>query len=393
MNFCFIPWINWDSYLHSRPHQLVKEALRRGHRVLYLNPGSSPSFRDKKLEVWHPLSHPLFGVAKRILRGELFKKDGSSVMKLTPMRRLVYRPYEGRDGWTFLSRHFIEFIIIRKLREFHDPRGKNIILFEQPFAFVHQIPTLKRMGYTVVYDMIDDWSAYRDAPGYFRETEPFLLKHAHLVTATARLLYEKARRYNRNVHLCPNAADLEHFLTARRKWDRPGDLPEGRPIAGFFGIMREWFDSELVRAVAQNKPQFEFCLIGGYSPEVFDRLKGLGNVRLLGEKPYSVLPQYLSHFEAALIPFKTDDLIRSTNPIKVYEYLAGGKPVVTTDIPEVEHMPSVYLSKDREEFIRNLERATQSRMVFNKIDHFLSNQTWAKRFDVIEMALAKLNVV
>ena len=95
MNFCFIPWINWDCYLHSRPHQLVREALRRGHRVLYLNPGMRPVVRDGDLEVWHPFSHPFFGSIKKILRREFLRRTNfASDEELTPMRRWVYRPYE-----------------------------------------------------------------------------------------------------------------------------------------------------------------------------------------------------------------------------------------------------------------------------------------------------------
>src|SRR4030042_5546791 len=104
MNFCFIPWINWDSFLHSRPHQLVRQALRRGHRVLYLNPGMGPAQKDGNLEVWHPLSHPIFGTIKKILRGDVFRRTNvASNEKLTPMRKWVYRPYEEGNQQVFFS--------------------------------------------------------------------------------------------------------------------------------------------------------------------------------------------------------------------------------------------------------------------------------------------------
>jgi glycosyltransferase involved in cell wall biosynthesis len=397
MNFCFIPWIDWHSYLHSRPHQLVREALRRGHRVLYLNPGMGPVLKEGSLEVWHPLSHPFFNRIKKIMRGEFLRRTPlASGKRLTPMRGWVYRPYEEGNRRTFLSKFLIEALTRQKLRVFRDRRGENIILFEQPFPFVYQLPNLKRLGYVVIYDLIDDWSAYQDSPDYFQKTEPYLLHNADIVTATAKPLHEKALRHNPNAYLCPNAADMEHFLSARREWagrewKRPEDLPEGKQIAGFFGIMREWFDTDLMREVAQKKTAFEFCLIGGYSQDVFERLKDLKNIRFLGEKDYSLLPQYLSYFDVALIPFKTNELIRSTNPIKVYEYLAGGKPVVSTDIPEIERMPSVYASKNQEEFMKNLDVAIGVTPDLREIDAFLKDQTWAKRFDVIEKAIAELS--
>lgn len=393
MNFCFIPWINWDCYLYSRPHQLVREALRRGHRVLYLNPGMRSSVRDGNLEVWHPFSHPFFGSIKKILRREFLRRTNSaSNEELTPMRRWVYRPYEEVNRLVFFSRYLAELLTKRKLRAFRNPENKNIIIFEQPFPFVFQIPSLKRLGYRVIYDLIDDWAAYQDSPAYFRETEPYLLQNADIVTATAKPLYEKALQYNKNTHLCPNAADLEHFANARKEWERPQDLPEGRRIAGFFGMIREWFDIGLIRYAALQRPQYEFCLIGGHSEDIYDQLKGLNNVHLLGSKNYSALPQYLSYFDVTLIPFKMNDLIRSTNPIKVYEYLAGGKPVVATDILEIEKMPFVYLSKNKEEFIKNLDLAIGTTPDLREIGTFLSNQTWSKRFDVIEESIVDIKV-
>lgn len=392
MNFCFVPWINWNSYLHSRPHQLVREALRRGHRVLYFNPGMVPVQKDGNLEVWHPLSHPFFGTIKKILRGDVFRRsDLASNEKLTPMRKWVYHPYEEGNRRVFFSKYLVDLLTRKKLRAFRDRKGRNVIIFEQPFPLVYQIPYLKELGYVIIYDLIDDWSAYQDAPGFFFQTEPYLLKNADIIAATSKPLLEKALRYNKKTYLCPNAADLEHFSTSRRGWERPKDLPEGKPIVGFFGIIREWFDIGLLREVAFRKPQFEFCLIGGYSRGLLEELKDLKNVHFLGEKSYSVLPQYLSYFDVTMIPFKTNGLIRSTNPIKVYEYLAGGKPVVATSIPEIEEMPFVYLSKDPVEFVKNLDLAVEAAPDLREIDAFLEEQTWTKRFDTIEGAIKKLN--
>jgi glycosyltransferase involved in cell wall biosynthesis len=389
MNFCFIPWVDWDAYLHSRPHQLVKDALRRGHRVLYVNPNMRPSFRQGNLEIWHPLSSPIFGLLKKTLRGELFRKRSLPAAKrLTPMRELIYRPYEDNNRNARLSKVFIDRITRQKLRTFRRLGEKNIVVFQQPFPSVFEIPYMKGLGYTIIYDMIDDWSNYLDSPEYFAETEPYLLRSADIVTATAKTLYQRAIQHNQNTYLCPNAADFEHFRRARAIWESPQDLPPRRPRIGFFGVMREWFDAELVAFSASHRPEYDFCLIGGYLEEILQKLEGLSNVHLLGEKPYSYLPQYLHHFDAAIIPFKVNELIRSTNPIKVYEYLAGGKPVVATEIPEIQHMPFVYVSKGTEEFIRHLDLAVRTPVDLSEVDNFLVNETWGKRFDVIETAIS-----
>ena len=391
MNICFIPWIDWDSYLYSRPHQLVKEALRRSHHVLYLNPNIRPVFREGNLEIWHPLSSPFFGLLRKTLRGELFRRRSLPVEKrLTPMRRLIYRPYENNSPCAFISKFFIDRITRRKLREFHRPADRNIIIFQQPSPSVFEIPYLKKLRYGIVYDMIDDWSHYKDAPTYFSQTEPYLLKSADIVTATAKTLFQKAVQYNKNTYLCPNGADIAHFSEARENGEKPGDLPPRGPRIGFFGIMREWFDTELVAFSAYHRPNYEFCLIGGYSKDILGNLGKMSNIHFLGEKPYRQLPEYLQHFDVAIIPFRVNDLIRSTNPIKVYEYLAGGKPVVATDIPEIEGMPFVYASKNAEEFVRNLDQAIQTQVDLARIDDFLTTQTWTHRFDVIERLISEM---
>jgi glycosyltransferase involved in cell wall biosynthesis len=392
VNFCFIPWIDWDFYLRSRPHHLVKEALGRGHRVLYLNPVWRAAQKEGNLEIWHPFSYGVFRIVRRTLRGELFSRSSSAgEKKLTPLRRFFYRPYEEKNRWTLASRVLSELLTRKKLRTFFDPGDRNVILFEQPFPLVYQIPYFKKQGWTVIYDMIDDWSVYADAPAYFSRTEPYLLQAADMITATSKTLYQKGLPYNKKTYLCPNAAEIDHFAKAREACERPKDLPAHQPRIGFFGIIREWFDVALLRYAALQRPGFEFCLIGGYSEEAFEQLKDLRNVHLLGERDYSVLPRYLHHFDVTIIPFVINDLIRSTNPIKVYEYLAGGRPVVATDIPEIENMPLVYPSKNPEEFVKNLDCALETPPDLTKVDAFLENQTWTKRFDVIAEAIASFN--
>ncbi len=192
MNFCFIPWIDWDFYLRSRPHHLVKEALGRGHRVLYLNPVWRAAQKEGNLEIWHPFSYGVFRIVRRTLRGELFSRASSTGMKkLTPLRRFFYRPYEEKNRWTLASRVLSELLTRKKLRTFFDPGDRNVILFEQPFPLVYQIPYFKKQGWAVIYDMIDDWSVYPDAPAYFSRTEPYLLRAADMITATSKTSLSK----------------------------------------------------------------------------------------------------------------------------------------------------------------------------------------------------------
>ncbi len=141
------------------------------------------------------------------------------------------------------------------------------------------------------------------------------------------------RRRIKNVHLVRNGTDFELFnqLTPN------GILKDiNGPIIGYYGAIAEWFDTELIVHCAMEHPDWNFVLIGSTVGCDTSSLEKLKNVHLLGEKPYKELPLYLYHFDVCTIPFKINPLTLATNPVKFYEYLSSGKPVVTVRLPELE---------------------------------------------------------
>jgi glycosyltransferase involved in cell wall biosynthesis len=119
---------------------------------------------------------------------------------------------------------------------------------------------------------------------------------------------------------------------------RPGDVPmSGRPMVGFVGALYEWIDWELIRETARRLPDFDFVLVGPRDrrgPSM--QLAGLPNVRLLGARPYALVPAYIDTFDVCWVPFKQDAVGLAANPVKIYEYLALGKPVVTTPVADTD---------------------------------------------------------
>jgi glycosyltransferase involved in cell wall biosynthesis len=158
-------------------------------------------------------------------------------------------------------------------------------------------------------------------------------RYADLVIASSRDLETHCRELNPNVRLVSHGVDYEHFARACSVTDRPPDLPPG-PVIGFFGLLSEWLDQNLIAEVARRIPAAQVVLIGRADVDV-SRLKGCPNIHLLGARPFSALPDYVAHFDVGVIPFAVNDLTRAVNPIKLREMLAGGCPVVSTDLPEV----------------------------------------------------------
>jgi glycosyltransferase involved in cell wall biosynthesis len=187
----------------------------------------------------------------------------------------------------------------------------------------------------LVYHCVDRWSAFQDYDAtHMARCEEEICRSADLVLASAEDLAERCRGYGAQVYYLPHGVDHAHFATALEDGPLPGDLLEiPAPRVGFFGLIHEWVDTDLL-AVLADRLAFSFVLIGDSNQNLTALLKR-PNVYHLGRRPYADLPAYCRGFHAAIVPFRKSDLTRSVNPIKLREYAASGLPVVATDLPEI----------------------------------------------------------
>ena len=188
-----------------------------------------------------------------------------------------------------------------------------------------------RFGWPIVYDCMDDHAGFLHNTFQILEAETRLVATADLVVASSELLLGKIQRGARATILLRNACDYEHFSTFI---DRPRE-PRESPRVGYYGAIAEWFNSKLVSDLARARPDWRFELIGSTLAGDVRTLEDVPNVRLLGERPYDELPRLLRDWDVYIIPFKRVPLTEATNPVKVYEMLATGKPVVATGLPEL----------------------------------------------------------
>jgi glycosyltransferase involved in cell wall biosynthesis len=216
----------------------------------------------------------------------------------------------------------------------------------------------------VVYDCMDELSKFRFAPEKLLDLEQELIDRADLVFTGGASLYEAKKNRHDSVHCFPSSVDRAHFAKARRELDQPADQAELRhPRLGFYGVIDERFDIDLLREAADMRPNWSFVMVGPVVKIGEDELPRAANIHYLGGKTYEQLPAYLSGWDVALMPFAMNESTQFISPTKTPEYLAGGKPVVTTPVRDVVrsygHLQGVHVAHDAEGFIRCCEKALE----------------------------------
>lgn len=188
----------------------------------------------------------------------------------------------------------------------------------------------------VVYDCMDELSAFRGAPPLLRDRERELFARADLVFTGGQSLYEAKRAHHPSVYAFPSSVDAAHFAKARGQTSEPDDqrgVP--RPRLGFFGVIDERLDMDLVARVAKERPAFQLVMLGPVVKIDPATLPRRPNIHWLGQRPYQDLPAYLRGWDVAIMPFALNEATRFISPTKTLEYLAAGKPVVSTAIRDV----------------------------------------------------------
>ena len=191
-------------------------------------------------------------------------------------------------------------------------------------------------GRPVVYDCMDELSAFAGADDDLPERERELMERATLVFTGGLSLFEAKRAQHHAVYAFPSGVDVAHFAPARRDLAEPADqVGIGSPRIGYFGVLDERLDRELLAEAAALRPDWHFVLIGPLAKLDQEDLPEAPNLHYVGPKAYEELPGYIAHWDVAMMPFALNEATRFISPTKTPEYLAAGRPVVSTPIADV----------------------------------------------------------
>lgn len=236
----------------------------------------------------------------------------------------------------------------------------------------------------IVYYCTDEFSqfSYLDRERIMHQ-EARLLRKADVVFATAHSLVESKGRLNPNTHLASHGVDHAHFARALDPATPVAPELAGLrgPVLGFFGLVQDWIDVDLMAWIAEQRPDWNVVVIGRSLVDM-SALKRLPNVTLVDRRPYEELPRYCRAFSVGLIPFRINELTSHVNPIKLREYLSAGLPVVSTDLPEVRHYSHVCeIAKTRQEFLSACERVLRNDtpQERQKRSALMLDETWERK--------------
>jgi GT2 family glycosyltransferase len=357
------PVIDWN-FRFQRPQQIATRLAANGHRVFYIQ---AVLRQDKN-------------VAVRKIQENIFECQLPSIKPLN-----IYKDTLDKDS--------IDAILggMRLLEEYFNIQ-EAVSLINLPFWGPVALVLRAHNGWKVVYDCMDLHKGFSTNQADMLENEQELSEKSDLILATSQVLFTNQSQHNPHCILVPNATDFEYF--SHRPEAVPVELISiAHPVIGYYGAISDWFDSDLVGALAHLHPDWQFVLIGNTNGADLEPLKKLENIYLLGEKNYSEISAYLYEFDVCLIPFKASPLSEAMNHVKLFEYLTAGKPVVVTAGREAQQFAEyVALASTLEEWQAaieaGLEQSGESEIA-RRIE-FARQNSWSKRVDQIEREISAL---
>ncbi|MDQ0269111.1 glycosyltransferase [Cytobacillus purgationiresistens] len=355
---------DWEGVQH-RPHHFMRRAAGSGHTVIYIEPPVSllgPLKNKQLVQNWRRWKNGLQQIDKH-----LYVLSPPPILPFGNKIRMVNR----------LNQRWIAKEVKKAMKQIGAQQAEL-------YSFLpNSIDMTKHISFSrIYYDCVDDHAAFTGLidPKLVSAMEQELMEKAHVCFATARQLLEDRQEWASDFHLVQNGAEYEHFARVQTETLlTPHDIANiPKPIIGFVGGVSDWIDLDLIAEAARKLADCSFVMIGPVDTSI-DHFKSLKNVHFLGSKPYKNLPNYIQSFDACLIPFRMNKLTKSVNPIKMYEYLSAGKPVISTPLPEVVHYKDVIdIVTDADELVKVMRGLIEDPEIMNASEKISQRQSVGK---------------
>lgn len=339
--------LRWD-FVYQRPQHLLSRFAKE-QRVFFVE---EPMISDEpsRLDI-SPREDKLFVAVPHLNQSEAEKSSADDLIK------------------TLIDEMFAEQNIKNFILWYYTPMA-------MPFS-AHLKPQ------AIVYDSMDELSMFKFAPATLLSNEEKLFAKCDVVFTGGQSLYEAKRNRHKNIWAFPSSIDVAHFKKARTiVEDQPDQTDIPHPRIGFYGVIDERIDLEMLRRAAEMQPDWHFVMIGPIVKIGEDELPKAENIHYLGKKNYDELPAYIAGWDAAMMPFAINDSTRFISPTKTPEFLAAGKPVVSTAIRDVVRPYGekglVHIVSTAEEFVAATEKSLSENRAerLEKVDRFLLQTSW-----------------
>ena len=372
----FFPLVDWDAPFQR--YQYLAKELSKSNKVIYFEPVLSIRYFLKRPGLlWKKLLRA--SRIKKRIAGNLFTLNSPPIFPYGNITRFI----------NYVNQFFLLLLIKVFTIDFREKR--RLCLWVSDAIHYPLIKWLKpRIS---VYDCTDaiifddlEKQVYHD------ELRHRTMRDSSVSFFTSQLYFKEGQAYSPNCHYIPNGVDVKNFM--RRHYRVPQEMKKiKRPILGFVGTLDSRMDRELIDAILTGKPEASLVFVGPLVDNCW-KFENEDRVFLLGKRGYEEIPNYMNQFDVALIPYRLYENTKFMYPVKLHEYLVLGKPVVTTDLPEVRQFSSiVYIANSRDEFVEKIEealRATDEGSKKKRIEAALAN-TWDHRLKMIERELEKVS--
>lgn len=352
--------IDFD-FRFQRPQQIAAQFARDGHRVFWISPT------------------------------RFLPPSAAEPYRLTPLRDNLWEVHlRGQQPDIYLGRLSPELLASMTAgldRLCGDAAtSESVAMVQLPFWRQVALRLRQDRGCAVVYDCMDEWATFPNMGEFNVSEERQLVRETDVLAVSGRTLLEKFRAAGLQPVLARNGVDFAFYNQPHLA---AGDLRVPKPVIGYFGAIADWMDLELVRSAALARPQYSFVMVGQVFRDDISSID-LPNVHLLGSKPYAEIPSYLEHFDVCVIPFVLNEVTKATDPVKLYEYLARGKPVVATAMAELAECGDlIYIAGDADDYAVQLDRAVAENdpLLRERRMAYAAANTWEQRCQTLDSAI------
>jgi glycosyltransferase involved in cell wall biosynthesis len=367
---------DWGA-MPTRKHRWARNWAKQGNRVLYVE-------QQMHWAGWLIDIRQQFTRAFRFLQGSRPIEENLWVFTLP----IVLPFFQMSQAVNWLNNFFLAPVLRGTIRKLG---FKNLILWTYT---PHSADFVGKLGQSLtVYECVDEFSATKGLVhgATIAKMERELIEKVDQVIVTAPGLLESKRGLARRIELVPNGVDVEHFAKSSSPETvialEIAAIP--KPIIGYLGGVQYWVDFDLIVHAARQHPEWSFVFVGSIEPLArVDKVRDFKNMFFLGRKPYGDLPRYVKNFDVCINPYVLDGVGANVDPLKLYDYIASGKPVVSVNIPAAQRFADIMpLTQTADEFTRAIESVLKNPGDAARRMETAAAHSWSARFKKVEAAV------